>query len=152
MKELYCYYDEVFKDYLSDGVFLHKCYIIENISINKESKNINKKKIAFFIKSKEEIEINFNISRNDVPYIRGFYDELQTCENFNKKHLNPFYNYWLSNLKKTSKEEVDMKLSQIGRDYNIIFLTSLEEIKEIKKYMLSIKKRVKKKKMLRFLK
>ena len=24
MKELYCYYDEVFKDYLSDGVFLHK--------------------------------------------------------------------------------------------------------------------------------
>lgn len=141
MKELYCYYDEIFKDYLSDGVFLHKCYIIENISINKESKNTNKKKIAFFIKSKEEIEINFNISKNDVPYIRGFYDGLQTCENFNKKHLNPFYNYWLSNLKKTSEEEFDRKLSQIEKDYNINFLTSLEEIKEIKKIYVGYKEK-----------
>ena len=133
MKELYCYYDEVFKGYLSDGVFLHKCYIIENISINKESKNINKKKIAFFIKSKEEIEINFNISRNDLPYIRGFYDGLQTCEDFNKKHLNPFYNYQLSNLKKTSNEEFEKKLNQIMKNSSISLSVSLEEIEEIKK-------------------
>lgn len=133
MKELYCYYDEVFKDYLSDGVFLHECYIIKNISINKESKNTNKNKIAFFIKSKEEIEINFNISRNDVPYIRGFYDGLQTCKNFNKKHLNPFYNYWLSNLKTLSKEEIDKKLSQVSKNYNVSFSISLEKIEEIKK-------------------
>ena len=133
MKELYCYYDEVFKDYLSDGIFLNKCYIIESISIEKESKNINKKKIVFFIKSKEEIEINFNITRDDIFFIKGFYEENKMCENFNKKHLNPFYNYWLSNLKKTSNEEFEEKLNQIMKNSSISLSVSLEEIKEIKK-------------------
>lgn len=133
MKELYCYYDEVFKDYLLDGVFLNKCYIIESISIEKESKNINKKKIVFFINNKENIEINFNIPKEHIFYIKGFYERLQTCENFNKRHLNPFYNYWLSNLKKISNEEFDEKLNQIKKDYNINLLVSLEEIEEIKK-------------------
>lgn len=133
MKELYCYYDEVFKDYLLDGVFLNKCYIIESISIEKESKNINKKKIVFFINNKENIEINFNIPKEHIFYIKGFYESLQTCENFNKRHLNPFYNYWLSNLKKISNEEFDEKLNQIKKDYNINLLVSLEEIEEIKK-------------------
>lgn len=134
MKKLYCYYDEVFKDYLKENIFLPKCYIIKNVFIENELKNNNsKKKISFFINNKENIEINFNIPREHIFYIKGFYEGIQTCDNFNKRHLNPFYNYWLSNLKKISNEEFDEKLNQIKKDYNINLLVSLKEIEEIKK-------------------
>lgn len=133
MKELYCYYDEELFHILPNIVTVEKCYIITNISIKKELDNNNKKKILFFINNKKNIEINFNIPKEHIFYIKGFYEVLQTCENFNKKHLNPFYNHWLSNLKKISKEEFDEKLSQVSKNYNISFSISLEKIEEIKK-------------------
>lgn len=133
MKELYCYYDEKLFRILPDTVSVKKCYIITNIFIEKELKNIDKKKIVFFIKNKKEIEINFSISRDDIFFIKCFYEENKMYENFNKKHLNPFYNYWLSNLKKTSNEEFEEKLNQIIKNSSISLSVSLEEIKKIKK-------------------
>lgn len=143
MKELYCYYNEELFHILPNIVAVEKCYIITNISIKKElnNNNNNKRKILFFINNKKNIEINFNIPKEHIFYIRGFYDGIQNYKNFNERHLNPFYNYWLSNLKTLSKEEIDEKLSQVSKNYKISLLVSLEEIEEIKKIYVEYKEK-----------